>query len=277
MSDLHLEIFPDPESYVVPRKAPLLLLAGDIGRLSSLEKLTAFLARQCSIFEHVYLVPGNHEYYALTREEATSRLASMTDSVQMQGKLTVLNRTRIDLNDNVTLLGCTLHSHVAAEVKDIVRAKVKDFWQIKDWDVDDHNREHARDLTWLRGEISSIAQGAPHRSIVIATHHAPSHRGMSNPDHANNAWSSAFATELVDGELMTWEGIQQVQCWVFGHTHWCSDALRHGIHFVSNQRGYVLGDKAASTDGKPWLKLPKFKRKSLSGRCFDVQKCIRVG
>jgi hypothetical protein len=75
----------------------------------------------------------------------------------MQGRLVVLERNRFDIpGENITLLGCTLHSHISQDSRDIVQSKIKDFSRILEWTVDDHNASHEKDLCWLRDEIQSI-------------------------------------------------------------------------------------------------------------------------
>jgi hypothetical protein len=63
------------------------------------------------------------------------------------------SRTKVDLSENLTILGCTLHSHIAAEHYTSVQSRVKDFRRIKDWTVEDHNAEHRADVDWLRLQI----------------------------------------------------------------------------------------------------------------------------
>lgn len=54
MSDLHLEDGQRYETLVVPKSAPYLILAGDIGCLRNYNEYVAFLAAQCAQFDHVF-------------------------------------------------------------------------------------------------------------------------------------------------------------------------------------------------------------------------------
>ncbi len=117
---------------------------------------------------------------------------------------------------------------------------MNDFRHIKDWTVADHVSEHKNDVKWLTDEITSIrkTEAGPERKIIVITHHAPSTKGTSAPMHDNNPWSSAFGTDLLE----TKEGscLDDVQWWIFGHTHYSCESIRGSVRLLSNQRGYVF-------------------------------------
>lgn len=81
----------------------------------------------------------------------------------------------------------------------------------------DHNGSHQLDIAWLLGEIESLQNKK--RSILVVTHHAPSLQDTSSPQHANNPWSSAFATDVLS-QIPKSSGINS---WILGHT------LYHGV------------------------------------------------
>src|SRR5687768_9237430 len=68
LSDAHLEVGQQYTSYSFPVSAPLLLLAGDIGRLIDYEGYLSFLQAQVARYRKVFLVLGNHEFYNLDYE-----------------------------------------------------------------------------------------------------------------------------------------------------------------------------------------------------------------
>lgn len=240
MSDLHLEIGSRYIDFRIPPVAPYLILAGDIGRLIDYEKYLEFLRLTSRGFRHVYLVLGNHEFYGLSRAEGLKAAEALQSDDDLRVKLTILNRVRANLNSEVTVLGCTLQSHITPESRAIVESKINDFRKIKDWTVDNHNAEHARDVQWLQSEIQSISRENPNQRILVITHHAPSYLNTSDPAHLNNAWSSAFCTDLIESQLPSWPGSSSVKSWVFGHTHWTITFQFGKTILASNQRGYVL-------------------------------------
>ena len=94
--------------------------------------------------------------------------------------------------------------------------------------VADSNALHAEDVAWLRAEID-LAEAEGHH-LVVVTHHAPSLRGTSRPEHSWGPLNCAFATAL--DHLVARPA---VAAWIFGHTHFSSTRGK----LVSNQRGYA--------------------------------------
>jgi hypothetical protein len=132
--------------------------------------------------------------------------------------------------------------------------------KIEEWTIDDHNAAYDLDTSWLRRQVKSIrqendktAKPTQKRLILIVTHHAPSLRKTSGPQHDQNPWNSAFATDLLSQD--DWNG---VKIWVFGHTHYTTEFKEGNMRVVSNQRGYVL----------PWSSDPRNNKKDK----FNVKK-----
>ena len=262
MSDLHLELCRQYATFkVAPTGAPYLVLAGDIGRLVDYEPLLGFLAGLVSSYRRIFYVLGNHEFYTLTYDEGIREAQRLEKEPVLGGKLSILHRTRwdededaadVDVDDNrasrLTILGCTLWTHVVPEAHDAVRRSVSDFKYIRDWSVDAHNRTHAEEVAWLRQQVdclrredssppSAAGEATRKRAVVVVTHHVPSVEGTSRPKYAASPWASAFATELIV-PAGAWDGV--VSTWIYGHTHYSNDFVREGVRLVANQRGYVF-------------------------------------
>jgi predicted phosphodiesterase len=220
-----------------------LVLAGDIGRLIDYDSYLAFLARQTQGFEKVFLVLGNHEFYGLSFTAGLEQARKMEIEPILNKRMILLHQKRFDVpNSFISILGCTLWSKIRDDARQVVQMRVKDFEKITDWSVVNHNAAHEADISWLRGQIAHIQKAyksnpkkQPESTVFIVTHHAPSIQETSYPQHVDNPWSSAFATNLLNGE--DWSN---VKLWVFGHTHFTTEFKKDGIKVVSNQRGYVL-------------------------------------
>jgi hypothetical protein len=278
MSDLHLEVGNQYESFEIVPHATHLILAGDIGRLADYKYLRSFLCSVCQKFEQVYLVLGNHEFFGISRQEGLQLADRLQEDIELKDKLVVMNRKRVDLQ-GVTILGCTLHSRIPIEAEEIVQNKVNDFRRIIDWTVSNHSEEHAADVEWLETEIISIRKMDTRlcRKIVVISHHAPIIKGSSKPSDEGNPWSSAFATDLIGNKDKS--PLDDVQWWVFGHTHYCTEFICGQIKLVSNQRGYVLPNKDNGTDDSAKV-TPKILKILGGGRqkqyAFYLDKIIEV-
>lgn len=236
LSDLHLEINQQYLSFEIPVCAKHLILAGDVGRLVDYDNYRGFLRKQTDRFELVFLILGNHEFYNDTFAAGLQKARQLEQEPSLNGRLILLHQGRYDIpGSRVTLLGCTLWSKIPDKARDIVCSKIQDFKKIQYWTVDDHNGSHEADLDWLLNEMESI-QSKKKRSILVVTHHAPSLQDTSRTQHANNPWSSAFATDILS-RISKSSG---VKAWVFGHTHYSTEFKNQGIRVVANQRGYVL-------------------------------------
>jgi predicted phosphodiesterase len=268
MSDLHLEVGQQYASFEIPPTAPYLILAGDIGRLIDYDSYLAFLAAQTARFELVFLILGNHEFYDLSITAGLEKARKLEQEALLSRKLILLHQRRFDVPNSVTtILGCTLWSNVPHDAREAVRTRVKDFKKIVNWTVGGHNEAHESDLTWLINQTAEIqqennsrAKGEIERNILVVTHHAPSNQETSSPQNVKNAWSSAFATDLL--EAGNWRGIK---VWVFGHTHFTTEFEKRGVKVLSNQRGYVLPGSLGVND-----------RETVGETMFNVRRVVRV-
>ncbi|KAF2226150.1 putative calcineurin-like phosphoesterase [Elsinoe ampelina] len=235
-SDLHLEIGQQYNTYSFPVTAPYLILAGDIGRLIDYKNYLDFLKEQAARYKQVFLVLGNHEFYEGDYEWVIEKSQKLCQETSLDGKVTLLHRTRWDDPDSeVTILGCTLWSHIPAGREAIVESRINDFSKIGSWTAEEHNRVHQEELAWIKEQVSTHDAGnASKRRYLVVTHHAPCMEGTSAPQHMGNPWNCAFASDLLDQD---WPG---VHTWIFGHTHFSADFIKNGIRVVANQRGYVF-------------------------------------
>ncbi|EEP77651.1 predicted protein [Uncinocarpus reesii 1704] len=238
VSDLHLEDGQRYETFVITRIAPYLILAGDIGCLCNYKEYVAFLAEQCTKFDHVFLVLGNHEFYWMSHQDGLQAAKSLEVEPQLLGKLTVLNRNRVDINRRVTILGCTLWSQIPEDSQLWVRMKIADFSMIKDWTVEAHNTEHNKDVQWLQQELYNISLEGTNRDVIVATHHAPSFLKTADPRLKSQPWRSAFCSDLLESQVKSWRSSNAIRWWIFGHTHWNTAFRYRGMNIHSNQFKY---------------------------------------
>jgi len=226
----------------------------------------AFVARQTTQFEKVFLILENHEFYGLSFQAGLETARRLENEAVSNGRLILMHRRHFDIsNSDIIVLRCTLWSAVPEDAREVVRMKVKDSEKIEGCTVDDHNASHEADLTWLRDHAldiqqnKSTAKGNSVRNIIVITHYAPSIQETSSPKNISDPWSSAFATDLLGDAY--WGN---VKVWVFGHTHFTTQFERSGIKVLSNQRGYVL---PGSSQGN----VERDKRNA-----FDIKRVVRI-
>lgn len=65
-----------------------------------------------------------------------------------------MDRRRSDLDDTVTVVGCTLFSHITGTRRGAFSLFIFDFSNMPNWTVDSHNEAHKTDLA-----IVSVGSG----------------------------------------------------------------------------------------------------------------------
>lgn len=243
MSDLHLETHPSYD-YKFKQTAPYLALLGDIGLVGD-DRIFQFLEKQVKRYWAVFFLLGNHEPNGLSFDSAKARVRAFESKManlraqSTIGRFVFLDQTRYDVSSTLTVLGCTLFSHIYEDQEIAVASRLTDFRNISQWTVQDHNRAHRSDLDWLNQQVQEISEKEPQRKLAIFTHHSPcmDERAM-DPRHANSEVTSGFVTDLKLEKCWSSPG---VKAWAFGHTHYnTSFTNEHGAKILANQKGYYM-------------------------------------
>ena len=118
MSDLHLETPLNQQSYrkfEMKINADYLCLLGDIGLVQDTD---FFWFLENLLLQHqgltIFYVLGNHEPYQSSLKVAHNAMHTFEERIaRCYGRrFFVLNRTRRDISPTLTVLGCTLWSHI---------------------------------------------------------------------------------------------------------------------------------------------------------------------
>ncbi|EGD87284.1 hypothetical protein H112_05823 [Trichophyton rubrum D6] len=228
LSDLHLESPSAYNLFSAPPKAPYLALLGDIGNVRDKGFFT--IETQLWWFQTVFFLMGNHEKVSQRNDEGL-------------GTFVFLDRTRYDVTADITVLGCTLYSHILVQQETALGIGLKHFFRIDNWSVPGHNIAHAGDQAWLNEQVTSIMSSEPGKKIVIFTHYGPLSADVraTSPMHIGGPISGGFATGLTAEEC--WKS-PNVCLWAFGHTHFnCDFTLEvegSKSRILTNQRGYYF-------------------------------------
>lgn len=225
VSDVHLDCF-QPSDVAkwpkIPRLAPLLILAGDVGRVNQPHYMV-YLRQLCETYDRVILVPGNHEYYQASKPIHTfSETEELLSSLNIPN-LIVLQKGSIVIN-GIRFIGCTLWSNVDVDNTD-VRMGMSDYYKIytdkdekditkRSWKkmnpefVKDKHQDHVR---FLEDAIRSSKE-----PVVVVTHHCPTNRHLLIRK-GNSSVYSCYATPLDITCPKLFE--RPVIAWISGHSH----------------------------------------------------------
>ncbi|KAF2851360.1 hypothetical protein T440DRAFT_507266 [Plenodomus tracheiphilus IPT5] len=247
ISDLHLETpisNPQYETYVPNIMANNVLLLGDIGLVKDAGLFTwlrRFLERNRST--RIFYILGNHEPYQLTLAATIQELRDFEVEANSEygGRFKFLHRDRYDIDQYITILGCTLWTSVQSNQSAEVCQRLTDFNSargIQHWSLENALEEHQKDLGWLNDQVLKIQSSEPNRQILVATHHCPTtDPRATNPAHSGSTVSSAFVSDLSGQPCWT---STAVKMWAFGHTHY--DCMFYdgetGKLVIANQKDY---------------------------------------
>ncbi len=227
LSDLHLSQGGLP---VPGEGADLVILAGDIARP---ERAIGWASR---IPKPVLYVPGNHEFYGHSIEDALAELKRLAAGTNVR----VLD-CGAALIDGVRFLGATLWTDFLAaggrETREAAMREAQRF--MRDFSVvrmsgmpftpEASSALFARHAAWLEARLAEPHHGP----TVVVTHHAPSPKSI-HPRFAGSLINACFVSDaehLLDG--------RRARLWVHGHTHDSFDYAVNGTRVLCNPRGYA--------------------------------------
>ncbi len=68
------------------------------------------------------------------------------------GEFVLLNQTQCDLSTAVTVLGCSLFSHILPTEDEAISDRLNGFYLVKGWTTSLHQQAHEYDLNWLNSQ-----------------------------------------------------------------------------------------------------------------------------
>lgn len=253
MSDLHLEF--GRLEQPLP-KGDVLILAGDItlagclledelGSSAMRVKTATFdlFEEAKANFKRVFYFQGNHEPYNFNISETPKVLKKALPGV------TLLDDKVVPLSDDVLLVGGTLWTDMnKGEAHDYIMGGLHS--RMNDFNIVDINtkegprrftthdavKRHAKTLRL----IEKTAIDNPAKTIVVATHHAPSYKGL-NPHHGGSTLNAGYASDLENFIASH----PNIRFWIHGHTHVQTEYRIAQCRVMANCRGYVNRERCA--------------------------------
>ena len=214
LSDIHLNKAKyelNFENLITP-KAPILILVGDVCNVGVI--YYDFFKFVCERFKIVIYVLGNHEYYYsnLNYKDIVKVFKNLG-----YPNLYVLEKNYINIGDYV-IAGCTLFSNPLT-------------WHyIKINSLNNQaifQKEFNHSVEFIKFIINYCKQN--NKKLIMVTHYAPSYLCLDRIDNRSCMYTSSL-DHLINKENM--------EVWIYGHTHLNKEFELNGTYLVSNQRGY---------------------------------------
>jgi len=228
-SDLHLE-FANNRDWLkknpIKPKGEILIIAGDTYHLDRDYNKLDFIKKVSDDFKHVYLIPGNHEYYG--GFDVSTALESTC--IEIKENVLMLNNQIVELEDT-KLIFSTMWSKIQKNILEVMRGMM-DFRKIRfkeeKFTVNHFNEIHKVAFEFLSKEVKSKG-----KKIVI-THHLPSSE-CNIEEFEGRVLNEAFCVEKTNFILN-----HEIDFWVYGHSHRNLKDFKIGeTKMITNQFGYV--------------------------------------
>lgn len=241
--DMYTGVMPRLDKYQGPEKRP--------------DRFYRFFKEECSKYDRVLYVAGNHEHYDGKFNQTHDLLRECLADTNVE----VLERDTVDIGGTL-FVGATLWSDtsdpmvemiVKESMNDYHSIRVKEYWGNESTQVN-YRRLHPRDTTYnfikSRDYIETVAKNNPDKDIVVMTHHAPSHLSVDpmfladKHKEMNRAYYSDLDQLILDRE--------NIKFWCHGHTHSNHDYMIGQCRVLCNPRGYY-GYESCATKYDPTL------------------------
>lgn len=225
ISDLHLEFTTTSKMNVLIRKIgshpqDILILAGDIGNIrASLYK--TFLQTVSTMFDRVFVILGNHEYYGDHIAATEARFLEMCTTCNVVG---LLNKSVV--YNGYKIIGSTLWSKVSGNTT------INDTNRIFDMTVNKYNQKHQECVAYIKSELDTRYR------MILVMHHLPS-CALIDPKYTVRPYADVnewFATNVF--EEFPPECKPHIHAIVFGHTHTETFRIIDGVPMYCNPVGY---------------------------------------
>lgn len=224
ISDLHLEFRTAAQleeiiANIVPHSR-YLVLAGDVGNPFH-PAYSTFLNAMSKLFEWVFVVAGNHEFYNNSVPETHNEIYATCDLLP---NVFYLN-TELLVDDSLPIhvFGGTMWSVVKDEERSAVQMCLNDCRRIRDFTVDNMKLLHEEFVDRLKSALDFHTD----KPFLVISHYLPSFE-LIHPDYKHSEINSAFATDVPLAHH------KSIKAWIYGHTH----KARYGPRFFCNPLGY---------------------------------------
>jgi hypothetical protein len=251
VSDLHVEFWASKSKFnFVKPSAPILALLGDIcccGAEDDFTLFKRFINEVLPLYEHIIMVPGNHEYYfnppkKINTPDASNTIEGIDEKIrtffrETSPKLHYLNNNILKLpvgKNTYTIIGTTLWTWIPEDQRLAIQNQMNDYRFVYTYDgkkvqsltSDYVANQHLKSFKYIKSQIIK-AKKAGNR-IIILTHHKPYKSESYDPGSLDVAYESDLSILFQ----------QPISLWGYGHTHVADNSMQGKIWFYSNPKGY---------------------------------------
>jgi hypothetical protein len=223
LSDLHLE---GHKYYYEYAGEDIVVLAGDIHTQGRHD----FILDQISTAVQILFVAGNHEYYGASFEIANEYFKELENKYS---NFKFMNNESVNIRD-VEFFGGTMFTdweldNDAWTAKQRAKNGIADFTWIdkleRRWNPEDHLQEH---LAFKDALVQWLAKPAEKR--VVISHFVP------HPEGSDQKFKGSFLNPYFLCDMRKY--MDNVNLWLYGHTHTSKDFMEGNCRLVCNPRGY---------------------------------------
>jgi predicted phosphohydrolase len=238
-SDIHIELWNKlPE---LPIKANYLFLAGDISQIYN--PLFYPFLDYCSLhWEKTFYISGNHEYYSKKNNLNYLEFEYKYRIPERYKNVFYLNNDFVALNDDINVYGSTFWTIPPFETTNIAKQYINDYNNISYYN-NNESREKNLDIGYVtkmsNESINKLEDYLNNntKKTIIMTHFPPLKTGTSNPKYLMDTRKENLYFSWSDNTLSKFY-LNNVLCWISGHTHWSYDFISNNIRLIGNQLGY---------------------------------------
>jgi predicted phosphodiesterase len=247
LSDIHLEF---GKCKKIPVMAKYLILAGDIGYPEQ-KMFKEFLTDVSKVYEKVFYVSGNHEYYQNWKKGKNIKINTIEETniiikktiEEIGDNIYFLNNDFYDIDDDVRIVGSTLWTDIKPD-----SYAINDSYQIY---LDSANKTlindeyiknlHKENVNFIKTQIDYAKEY--NKKLVVITHHMPSYQLVLDKYKVEryDKYNSHFASDL--DYLIK----DPIKVWCAGHSHGFNTKNINGIDCYVNAFGYPSEDRNGST------------------------------
>ena len=205
VSDLHLDTYTMQESHDVLSSIKQQCLDQNIDVLLIAGDIHPYPGVRSWVFNQLKDIPvvchclGNHDYYG-------GELHNSFGCVHGKDKI--------------------LHATLWTDTSRIQQGVLNDHYQIKNFSND-------RTYAYYQHNLQYFVEHQENTKIIM-THHCPT-QGAVDPLYKGDMYNDYFVNHLDETYISQFNDLQY---WVYGHTHWKHEFTQYGVKFICNPLGY---------------------------------------